>query len=747
MANIISFLNKIRTAMYGKDVRGSIYGAIDAINTETESSTKLSKDTQHKQTTLEKKYDDQIANMTNENPSISELVDYRTSGITGETFVTAGKRADAVDAKLADTMNFLTELTVSITNKKFGANSSLSDNTKAIQTAIDYVKARGGGKVFVPAETFYVKGKAQTICLWSKVSLFGNGKESVIKIHASTGDWGSLFYTPQEAMADIEISNLTLDCNEDNIVTKTEQWGTTNRVLLNLGEGYRYKIHDVNFVTNGVWGIRAKARDSEFYNLRFQFTSKNLPSSFDVSTLWCGGSNNDFYKNTINVIDSSVFRPATAMEIQGHYNFIHTNRVFNYYAGLIFTNSTSYENKWDVIETLGAIKTQVFNNIFSVKHTGIDLWGMYKEGGNGTFYKVSIHDNDIRIDNVEEFGKSSRCGIKTHMANQFSDNPVDRKQNCNFDGLEIYDNRIEFALRKPFRTIYNSDTGIKLENIVSMNNTMIRDNTIKNCGGHGIYWSSSLLLMQDVNGNWIEDPRSNDNFHQFSLIDRNTFDECLIPIRFGRNVRDVTITNNIFRQKSFYENYMDNMMETIVVHSTTYPENVRFRIKGNSIETVSSLKPFYPLFKSNAANVLAFDKNSVLDDLPKMQHEYPNVKYQIVPHTYYLKLMNGNIVTPSSTVWATRGDLKTFVNGDVKIKSIIDTNVLVVNDSTNIYPLQTLLLDSNFNSTYAIVLAVVGNYVICINNVALKDGVSSGYLDTFVLKYFNNLVTVVEGGK
>ena len=686
--------------------------------------------------------------MTLADPSSAELVAGRTNVNTGKSYDTIGRRLDAehadVTAQLAD---------ISINVKQFehlkepiGATGDY-DWAPAIQAAIDFLYSQNsssnqGGTVLIPAGTFYVIGKAQTIKLRSNVSIRGIGKSSVIKIHESTGDWGTLFSARDEVMHDIEISNLMLDCNESNIVTKTEQWGTSNRVFLNLGEGYNFNVNNIHFITNGVWCIRAKARNSTFHDLKFDFTSANLPGEFDVSTLWCGGSTNNIYNNTFNVMDSSVFRPATAMEIQGHYTYIYNNRVFDYTSALIFTNSTSYENKYDVISTLGAIKSSIYNNIFSVCHTGIDLWGMYKEGGNGSFYKVTIHDNDIRINNEDDFGLSSRCGIKTHKANQFSDNPVDRQQNCNFDGLEIFDNRIEFAERKPLRTIYNSDTGIKIDNIVAMINTVIKGNTIKNAGGHGIYWASSLLLKKDESGNWIDDPSSNDNFHEFNLIESNVFEECLIPIKFGRHVRDTTIINNIFRQKSYYENYSDNMVETVINYATTNPENVRFRIKDNKIETVSSLKPFYPQFKSKSANILDYDDNTVLDDLAKMQFEYPNVKYQIVPYGYYLKLLNGNVTSPRSLIWTTRGDLKTFIGGDVIIKDIIDSNVLLVNDSTNIYPLQTLSLDSNFNSTYAIVSAVVGNYVICINNVALKSGVDKSYLNTFILKYFNNLATI-----
>ncbi|PEO16808.1 hypothetical protein CN546_14180 [Bacillus wiedmannii] len=142
VANISGFLNRIRTAIYGKDVRESIHDGIDAINKETEIATKLSNNIKIKQVALEKKYDDQISNMTNENPSISELVDFRTSGFTGMSYVTAGKRADAIDERITD---------MSVSIKDFGADlTGETDSTVAIQQTIDYVYDRGGGVVHIP---------------------------------------------------------------------------------------------------------------------------------------------------------------------------------------------------------------------------------------------------------------------------------------------------------------------------------------------------------------------------------------------------------------------------------------------------------------------------------------------------------------------------------------------------------------------------------------------------------------------
>lgn len=100
MAKTYEMIKTIKTAIYGQDVGSSLADGLETINKETEKATLLSSKIEEKQSTLEKKYDNQISNMTNGNPSISEMVDFRTSGNTGQSYVTAGKRADALEAQL-----------------------------------------------------------------------------------------------------------------------------------------------------------------------------------------------------------------------------------------------------------------------------------------------------------------------------------------------------------------------------------------------------------------------------------------------------------------------------------------------------------------------------------------------------------------------------------------------------------------------------------------------------------------------
>lgn len=93
MANITQWLEKIKVAIYGKDVRDAIYNSINSMNSEVVSNTS-------KQNDLETKYNNQIKNMSLSNPSVAEVVDAR-----GNSFGTLGARLDYMT--VASTYNLL----------------------------------------------------------------------------------------------------------------------------------------------------------------------------------------------------------------------------------------------------------------------------------------------------------------------------------------------------------------------------------------------------------------------------------------------------------------------------------------------------------------------------------------------------------------------------------------------------------------------------------------------------------------
>ncbi|PKG30847.1 hypothetical protein [Cytobacillus horneckiae] len=135
MAEIQNHINEIKTAIYGRKVRGSLADGLEAVNKETVETTTLSKSTQKQQEILEKKYNEQIANATD----ITEIKDFHVSGVTGEVFQTMGKRADAMDVKLSQNMN-----KVGISYEEFGAAlDGETDDTESIRAAHEFANQYG----------------------------------------------------------------------------------------------------------------------------------------------------------------------------------------------------------------------------------------------------------------------------------------------------------------------------------------------------------------------------------------------------------------------------------------------------------------------------------------------------------------------------------------------------------------------------------------------------------------------------
>lgn len=93
MANIFSYVNKIKTALYGKDVRGSLANGLEAVNMETEIATALSKDIKQKQNVLETRWDTVVSETTDG----SEVIDARVDK-DGEVYINLPNRLNALQA-------------------------------------------------------------------------------------------------------------------------------------------------------------------------------------------------------------------------------------------------------------------------------------------------------------------------------------------------------------------------------------------------------------------------------------------------------------------------------------------------------------------------------------------------------------------------------------------------------------------------------------------------------------------------
>lgn len=99
MAKVQENIDKIRTAIYGEEVRSAIADSIESMNVESTQANNTANNVNSRQTSLEKQFNEQIKNMTLKDPSSAEIVAMRTD-INGTTYSTANDRIDSIEIGL-----------------------------------------------------------------------------------------------------------------------------------------------------------------------------------------------------------------------------------------------------------------------------------------------------------------------------------------------------------------------------------------------------------------------------------------------------------------------------------------------------------------------------------------------------------------------------------------------------------------------------------------------------------------------
>lgn len=649
----------------------------------------------------------------------------------GNSFTTLKDRLDSSDEQLAD---------IAISIMKFDqlkvaiGTTGIYDYAPVIQAAIDHVASLGGGTVLIPKGTFYVVGKAKTIYLSSNVNIKGSGKNvSIIKIHESTGDWGQLLRSRTEAMHDIEISDLTLDCNIDNLVGFPDRWGDNNRVLLYLGEGLRFNIHDVKLISNGVWAIRGKISYSTIRNVEVEYdVSTYTGEKFDVSCFWLGGEENFVTNNSMKVTNNSTFIPPTGIECQGHRSHYSGNTIIGFSVGFIFTSCTSYENIYHVIEELGSNNTKIYNNIITCRDGGVIIWPMNVPEGS-IIKNLTISDNTIDI--IKGGSATRSVGIGMRLGNPFSATNSDKDMTAPLHDCKIFNNIIKFDTRRVNTSPSAGDHAFRFECDVEIDGLDIQGNTVVKAGGMGVWLSENEMrdpsTNEVINNEWIKNVN----------IIGNTFKEVKLGVRVARNVSNVIIENNVFEQKSLYSTFADNMVIAIQSENSVYINNMNYKIKNNHFLGDSKWRPFYPRFHQSSA-ILAFYPPSRGMDLEltgiEVVEEKPSGLGTFINNSMHVRMLDGTKKKTTFGIGGTVGALKTSSGSSVQVTAGIDTEKLTVNDSTNLYPHMHLILDNTkFNTDIVIILAVIGNDVYFAQNVGLKSGATL----PSTTNYFSSLVT------
>lgn len=140
MANIKNYIENIRSAIFGKEVRGSLADGLSAINKETENTTSRQKH-------LENTFDKLIINSGNSN---AEIVDARV-GENGSSFEKLGDRLDSFDSHLAEKQNKTDNTLLTTVKNVVGA---INEIYNGIKTEIISRRLRGQNSPDSPAGTF-----------------------------------------------------------------------------------------------------------------------------------------------------------------------------------------------------------------------------------------------------------------------------------------------------------------------------------------------------------------------------------------------------------------------------------------------------------------------------------------------------------------------------------------------------------------------------------------------------------------
>src|SRR5690625_5424982 len=108
MANIRHLLDKIRKAIYGKEVRGSLADGLEAVNNEVEDATEVAVNVEQRQDAVEQQFDTLLGEWSDDRPiDNAETIAARTNTKESKTYENLGKRLDEeygkVTSQLADT--------------------------------------------------------------------------------------------------------------------------------------------------------------------------------------------------------------------------------------------------------------------------------------------------------------------------------------------------------------------------------------------------------------------------------------------------------------------------------------------------------------------------------------------------------------------------------------------------------------------------------------------------------------------
>lgn len=359
MANITNYLNKIKTAVYGKDVRGAIHDAIKQV------------------------YDDASVNHDNANMEVK---------MARGTHNTLNDRLDNVDEIQAQTnaqLSHVENKTSSFVGVEiFGVvGDGLTDDTTNLQKAIHYCEAN-------KIKLLLDKKNYLTGPLVIDDTLFIDGNGATLKAKPTSNSKWVLKISDKGAINSV-VQNLIIDGNKDNtssefdgLVVYSQGWEDTHLRLTNI-EVKNCARHGF-YVTGGY--SNSSIRETRFDKLVASdnnscgFYADSMTDSYIQNSTFCRNGTHGIFLNTtgsVKIVDTKCYfngkelneaidikrLPSDCFEKTNDVN-PEDNKIYYTRGGL-----GSYHDPY--------VFTKFIGNAFDIGTTYYCLNGIYKNHGNG----------------------------------------------------------------------------------------------------------------------------------------------------------------------------------------------------------------------------------------------------------------------------------------------------------------------------------------------------------------------------
>lgn len=397
-------------------------------------------------------------------------------------------------------LDLRTEARANVFNvRHYGATGDGStDDTAAIQAALDAASAAGRGTVYFPAGTYIVAPTTTTrLIVYSNVELIGDGDVSTIQVKTDAGNYATVIGPADDstALSNFTMRDLRIDQNAAANTTCNIATGNASiaqhAVRVFVGSDIRIErvrfdsCCGINTVTlNGTSVERVSVRDC-----RFRFVPTTGVSGYDNSAVYCEATDHEVIGCTF---EADIGSKATgAIETHGGPSLVSGNRVSGYLHGVNI-----------VTEASGSLPT---NNINVVGNTisdcviGIRLWSTTGK----SLRSVKVANNAISVAQVSHANTSRNAGIEfVYIAGGTLEG--------SFDGIDIVNNQITFEDEGAGRsyTAAHLCAGILCYPYGAQSNLLISGNVIRRAPATGIKVASNgsqAIKNVKIAGNLISD--------------------------------------------------------------------------------------------------------------------------------------------------------------------------------------------------------------------------------------------------